>query len=176
MLCKFVSIINNPKSKEDQAMKKLSVLLILVVSVLILKAGGEATSYVTVGGKTYFCQTVKSGLLNMNLTLNDGTILKISLKKVDSYSCKGRLFERLPVICKGVPSNCTELMEYVTSRNGFRLYKYGQADEHGELCDNTYKKAHMEYDFYVYKNGKFHLQVTPANAETVLPFFGIPTE
>ena len=154
-------------------MKKLSVLLILVMSVLLLKAGGEATSYVTVGDKTYFCETVRSGLLNLNLSMSDGTILKVPLNKVDSYSSKGRLFERLPVMCPGAPANCTALMEYVTSRNGLRLYKYCKVQEHGDLCNNTYKNAHLELEFFVFKDGKFYLPVNQTNAEAILPFFGI---
>jgi hypothetical protein len=154
-------------------MKKLFVFLILVMSVLMLKAGGEATGYVKVGDETYFCEKVKPGLFNMNLTLDNGTIIKVPLKKVDSYSCNGRMFERLPVMCKGAPENCTELMEYVTSRNGFRLYKYSTVQEHGELYDNTYKKAHQEFELFVFKDGKFCLQVTKENIESVLPFFGI---
>jgi len=154
-------------------MKKLSVLLILVMSVLMLKAGGEATSYVTVGGKTIFCQSVKSGLLNINLKMNDGTILKVPFKKVDAYSCKGRLFERLPVMCKDAPANCTALMEYITSRNGFRLYKHYEYGECGNLWDNTYKKAHLQVEYYIFKDGKFYLPVTKENAANVLSFFGI---
>lgn len=154
-------------------MKKLSALLIMVMFALMVKAGGEATSYITFDGKTYFGEKVKPGLLTMNLTMSDGTIMKVPFKKVDSYSCNGRLFERLPVMCKGAPENCTALMEYITARNGFRLYKYSVIQEHGELYNNTYEKAHEEFEFFVFKDGKYHLQVTQENAVSVLPFFGI---
>jgi len=155
-------------------MKKLSVLLILVMSVLLLKAGEETTSYVTFSGKTYFCQKATPGLFNMNLTMSDGTTMKVPLKKVDAYSCNGHLCERLPVICKGAPANCTALMEYVTSRNGFRLYKICEYNECGDLFNNTYKKAHLQVEYYVFKDGKFHLQVTNENIESILQFFNIP--
>lgn len=156
-------------------MKKLFVILILVMSALMLKAGGEATNYVTVNGKTYFCQTMKTGLLNMNLKLSDGTTMKVPFKNVDSYSLNGKLYERLPVMCKGAPANCTALMEYVTSRNGFRLYKFCKTQGHGEICDGNYEKAHLEYVFFVFKDGKFYLPVTNDNMESILPFFGIKT-
>jgi len=156
-------------------MKKLSLILVLVMLALMVKAGGEATNYVTVGGKTYFCEKVNQGLFNMNLKMTDGTNLKVPFNKVDSYSCNGRLFERLPVMCKDAPENCTALMEYITSRNGFRLYKYCKTQEHGDLCDNTYQKAHLEFMYFVYKDGKFYLPVTKENAESILPFFGIKT-
>jgi hypothetical protein len=159
---------------EGQAMKKLAVLMILVMSALMLKAGGEATSYVTFDGKTYFCQKVTPGLFNMNLTLDDGSILKVPLKKVDAYSSNGHLCERLPVRCEGAPANCTALMEYVTSRNGFRLYKLCEYGECGSLWDNTYQKAHLQVEYYVFKDGKFHLQVTKDNVGSVLQFFNVP--
>ena len=155
-------------------MKNLAVLVLLVMSTLILKAGGEATSYVTFGGKTYFCQKVTPGLFNMSLTLDDGTTLKVPLNKVDAYSGNGHLCERLPVHCQGAPKNCTALMEYVTSRNGFRLYKLCEYGECGSLWDNTYQKAHLQVEYYVFKDGKFHLQVTKDNASSVLQFFNVP--
>ena len=154
-------------------MKKLSVLLIMIMLVLMVKAGGGATGYVTVGGKTYFCEKLIPGLLNLNLKMNDGTLMKVPLKKVDCYSYNGRLFERLPVMCKDAPANCMALMEYITSRNGLRLYKYCKVQEHGDLIDNTYQAAHLEYMFFVFKDGKFYLPVTSDNAESILPFFGI---
>ncbi|MFN8135757.1 MAG: hypothetical protein U0Z17_11245 [Bacteroidales bacterium] len=154
-------------------MKKLSVILILVLSALMLKAGGEATNYVTVNGKTYFCQTMKTGLLNMSLKLSEGTTMKVPFKNVDSYSLNGKLYERLPVMCKGAPANCTALMEYVTSRNGFRLYKFCKTQGHGEVCDGNFEKAHLEYIYFVFKDGKYYLPVTKDNMESILPFFGV---
>jgi hypothetical protein len=168
-----MSVINNTKTKEDQAMKKVSLLLILVMSVLMLKARTEATSYVTVEGKTYFCETVKPGLKYMNLKMIDGTVMKVPIKKVVSYSTNGHLYEKLPVMCEGAPENCTAMMEYITSRNGFRLYKYCKMKAYGELYDNTYENTHMEFTFFVFKDGKYHMSVTRENAESVLPFFGI---
>jgi hypothetical protein len=154
-------------------MKKLSVLLILVMSVLMLKAGSESVSYVTFDGKTYFGEKVKPGILNMNLTLSDGTILKVPFKKVDSYSSNGRVFERLPVMCKDAPANCTALMELITTRNGYRLYKHCECRESGDLLTNTFEKAHMQSEYYVFKDGKFYLPVNKENAESILGFFGI---
>jgi hypothetical protein len=154
-------------------MKKLAVVLILFLSVMLVKAGGESVNYVTIDGKTYFCDKMNQGLFSINLKLDDGTIKKIPFEKVDSYYCNGRLFERLPVMCKGAPANCTALMEYITSRNGFRLYKYCVFQEHGDLCANSYKKAHLQLEYFVFKDGKFYLPVNKDNAASILPYFGI---
>jgi hypothetical protein len=156
-------------------MKKLLTILLLVVSALELNAADDAVNYVTTGGKTYFCQKMKPGLFCANIRTEDGNILKIPFKEVDSYFCKGRLYERLPLMYEGAQANSTALMEYITSRNGLRLYKYCKYGECGDLYNSTYKKAHPQVVFYVFQEGKFYLEVNQKNAATVLPFFGIQT-
>lgn len=154
-------------------MKRLIAVLLLLFFANTLVTAAGIPNYVTTGGKTYFCEKMNKGLFNVKITLDDGTILKVPFGKVDSYCCKGRLFERLPVKCAGAPEDCTALMEYITSRNGLRLYKYCEFGECGNLCDNTYKKAHEQQAFFVFQDGKFYLLVDQKNAPTVLPFFGI---
>ncbi len=83
------------------------------------------------------------------------------------------MFERLPVMCKGAAANCTALMEYVTTRNGFRLYMLCDYGECGSLCDKTYKKAHLQVEYFVFKDGIFYLPVIKDNAASILPFFRI---
>ncbi len=141
---------------------------------LYIRPEGEATSYATFNGNTYFCQKVKPGLFNMNLTMGDVTILKVPFKKVDAYSNIGHFGERLPVICEATPATCRALMEYVTSRGGFRLHKRCKYGECGRLWRNTYKKAHLQVEYYVFKNGIIYLQVTNKNVGSVLQFFHIP--
>lgn len=154
-------------------MKKLFAVLLMVMFALTLNAGEETTNYVTTGGKTYFYHHSNAGLFRTKVVLDDGTTLKIPFRKIDSYFCNGRLFERLPVVCEGAPAGCTALMEYITSRNGLRLYKYCKYGECGDLLNNTYQKAHLQVLYFVFKDGKFYLKVDKKNASTVLPFFGI---
>jgi len=156
-------------------MKKLFALLLLVMFAFVMEAsaGNETLNYVKSGGKTYFCEKVRLGLFCANIALEDGNTLKIPLSKVDAYFCKGNLYERLPMIRQGVATGCTAMMEYVTTRNGLRLYKYSEFNECGDLLDNTYKKPHLQTAYFVYKDGEFYLEVDKRNAPTVLPFFGI---
>ncbi|GAP43689.1 hypothetical protein TBC1_111846 [Lentimicrobium saccharophilum] len=154
-------------------MKKLIAVLLLVMTALALRAGEETINYLTSGGKTYFCQKVRSGLFCANIVTSDGFTLKIPYSKVDSYFCKGKLYERLPVIYEGAAKGKTALMEYVTSRNGLRLYKYCEYGECGDLLKCNYQPAHLQVVYYVFKDGEFYLLVDCKNAATVLPFFGI---
>ncbi|HPT14710.1 MAG TPA: hypothetical protein PK796_07985 [Bacteroidales bacterium] len=154
-------------------MKSILVTLLLMVSFLVVKAGDESISYVKAGGKTYFCQQVRQGLFKAGVVMGDGNVLRIPFGKIEAYSCKGHLYERLPLMCKDAKPGCTALMEYVTSRNGLRLYKYCQ---YGECCDpatNNFSKAQASYLYSVFKDGKFYLVVDKQNAASVLPFFGI---
>ncbi|MBK6965318.1 MAG: hypothetical protein IPH20_15640 [Bacteroidales bacterium] len=156
-------------------MKKLLTILLLVISAMELNATNDVVNYVTSGGKTYFCQKMKPGLLCANIRTCDGNILKFPFKNVDAYCCNGRLFERLPVVYEGAPANSTALMEYITTRNGLRLYRYCKYGECGDIYNSTYKKAHPQFIFFVFQDGKFYLEVNQKNAATVLPFFGIQT-
>lgn len=154
-------------------MKKLIALMIMVMFTLTLSAGDESISYVTSGGKTYFCQNVKFGFFCAKVQNRDGETVKIPFSKVDAYCCKGKLFERLPLIIEGVETERTALMEYITSRNGLRLYRYSKYGECGEFADNTYKPAHLQVEYYIFQDGKFYLRLDQKNARTVLPFFGV---
>ena len=156
-------------------MKKLFAILVLAMFAFVVEAnaGNETLNYVKSGGKTYFCDKVRPGLFCANITLEDGSTLKIPFSKIDAYFCNGHLFERLPVVIKGEMTGQTALMEYVTTRNGLRLYKYCEFGECGDLMDNTYKKAHQQTAYYVFKDGGFYLEINKKNASTVLPFFGI---
>ncbi len=154
-------------------MKSLIVAFLLLVVAWAAQAGSETVSYVTVGGKTYFCQDLKSGLFRASLTLDDGTTLKIPYEKIDAYMCNGHLYERMPLMCPYAKPGCTALMEYVTSRNGLRLYKYCR---YGSCCDpanDVYKPVQAQYLYTVFKDGKFFLKVDQENAASILPFFGI---
>jgi len=154
-------------------MKKFGVALMMMVFALAAKAGSESVSYVKAGGKTYFCRDLKQGLFRAGLLMDDGTILKVPFTKIDAYQCKGHLYERLPLMCDNSKPGCTALMEFITTRNGLRLYKYCQ---YGECCDparNVYNKAQPQFLYTVFKDGRFYLKIDQQNAASVLPFFGI---
>ena len=154
-------------------MKKIFAMLLLVITALALRAGEETTNYLTSGGKTYFCRKVRSGLFCANIVTSDGFTLKIPYSKVDAVYRDGKLYERLPVIYEGAAQGKTALMEYITSRNGLRLYKYCEYGECGDLLRCNYKPAHLQVVYYVFKDGEFYLLVDCKNAASVLPFFGI---
>jgi hypothetical protein len=153
-------------------MKKLMIISVLVLSAFAVKAAGENISYVTIDGKTHFCQVLKTGLFRTTL-IKDGLVMKVPFRKVDAYMKDGHLYERLPVICEDGRVRGTALMEYITQRNGLRLYKLCR---YTETCDpekHVFGKAEAEYTYFVFRDGKFYLRVDEKNALTALPFFGV---
>jgi hypothetical protein len=154
-------------------MKSILIALMLMVSFMVVKAGDETINYVKTGDNIWFCQELRQGLFKAGVVMDDGNVLRIPFSKIEAFTCKGHLYERLPVMCENAKPGCTALMEYLTSRNGLRLYKYCQ---YGEFCDpagNNYSKAHARYLFSVFKDGEFYMKVDQRNAASVLPFFGI---
>jgi hypothetical protein len=125
-------------------------------------AGGETTSYVKTGNNVYFGQDVKMGLFNSKIIASDGTVTKIPKRDVVAYMHDSRLFEYLPVVCETNDTVCFAMMEYLTSRSGLNLYRY--------CC---YADKNPKYEYYLFKEGKFHLRIDQKNAKTTLPFFGL---
>jgi len=153
-------------------MKKLIIISVLVLSAIVLKAAGENISYVTVDGKTHFCQMIKTGLFRTTF-VKDGLVMKVPFKRIDAYMTDGHLYERLPVVGEDGRARYTALMEYITQRNGLRLYKLCTYGESSDPAKHIFGKAEAEYTYFVFKDGKFYLRVDEKNATTALPFFGI---
>jgi len=141
---------------------------LLIVALILLSFGvkamsdGETVSYVKTDSKVYIGQDVKLGLFNTKVISSDGTVTKIPYRDVVSYMDDSRLFVNLPVVCDNNKTTCYAMMEYITSRGGLNLYRY--------CC---YEQKDAKYEYYIFKDGKFHLRIDQKNAKTALPFFGI---
>jgi hypothetical protein len=125
-------------------------------------AGGETISYVKTGSNVYFGEELKMGLFNTKIISSDGTVSKIPNRDVVAYMHDSRLFEYLPVVCETNDTTCFAMMEYITSRSGLNLYRY-----------SFYADKDLKYQFFIFKEGKFHLLIDQKNAKTTLPFFRI---
>ena len=153
-------------------MKKLFVLFTLALFVLSASAANYL-DYVVIGDKTYFSEDVRVGFNNIRISTENGLTLKAPLKKVETYMAKGKLCERLPLVCNDGSVRCTALMELVASKNGLRLYKCCPNASNRDLGCCFYDEMKIEAMFFVYKDGELYLRVNKRNAETVFPFFGV---
>jgi len=156
-------------------MKKIGIALLLgLLAVGLCAAGYENLSYIKTGDNTYFGYTVKTGLFRSKIITADGMVTRVANKDIEAKMCEGRLYEKLPVVCENGSVNCYALMEYITSKDGFRLYKHSCYNEYCDLSAGIIGRARPEDIYYVFRDGKFHLLVDANNASTVLPFFNIP--
>ena len=158
-------------------MKKIILICTLILTAYVLKAANdEATTYVTVNGKTIFCQDVKFGLSKVKIIMPNGEVTKVAYSNVDSYQHDGKLFDRLPVVDESNKTTCCALMEYQAQRNGLKLYKYTVYEEDADLSIGVVTKAHPVDYYFVFKDGKYYLRLDNKNAAQVLDFFGVKTE
>ena len=153
-------------------MKKLFVMFLLVSFAYAVQAEKDL-NYVKVQGKHYFSNEMKIGLSNVKFTTDDGLTLKASLKKVDALMVDGKLMERLPVYCTDGKYKGTALMEFVSQRNGLRLYKYHPTENPPQTCCFS-DGSEQVCVFFIYKDGNVYLHVDNKNADTVFSFFHVP--
>ncbi len=164
-------------------MKKLIVLLALVSFGFITKAANELNvasnkagkdiSYVIVSGKSYFSEEAKVIFNRIRMHMEDGVVLTIPLRKVDSYSVDRKIFHRLPVVDKSGNERGSALFEVVAHRNGLTLYRYSSTDNRlGCWFEDHRGKTGM---YFVYRGDKYHVSVDERNFRTLLPFFGVQT-
>lgn len=165
---------------EDLAMKKFFVFLAIVTFAISGMAANE-TDYAIFNGKAYFCEHAKVLFNKIRLHWEDGTDLIIPLKEVDTYCVDGRIFNRLPLLCKKGEVKQSVFLELVAQRNGLKIYRYCSMDDsllyryfsmndsQGTcFMDNTGKTGiYVVYN----KNNEFHLCVDKENMQIVLPFF-----
>ena len=164
-------------------MKKLIVLLTLVSFGFITKASnepdvasniaGKDISYVIVSGKSYFSEEAKVMFNRIRMHKEDGVILKIPLRNVDSYRIDGRIFHRLPLVDRSGNERGSALLELVAERNDLRLYRYSSVDKRLTCWfEDNRGRTGM---YFVYKGGEYHVSVDERNFRTLLPFFGVKT-
>lgn len=154
--------------------KSILIILLLMMAFGIKVLAGEKVCYVIAKGNTYIGQELKIGLVKTKVFTLDGQVVVIKNREIDAYCDGKRLYERMPVICEKNDTICSALMEFVTSRNGLRLYRYTCITEDIDPAKCTFRKMHEHYAYFVFQNGKMYLRINdPKTALTALPFFGV---
>ncbi len=145
-------------------MKKSILILALILFGFVANAmvGEKNLSYVKTGNEVYFGQDLKMGLFNFKVIDSEGTVTKIPNRDVVAYTHNSRTYEYLPVMCKTNGIECYAMMELIKVKSGLNLYRYTGFDGRNQ-----------KYEYFIFKNGEFHLRIDQQNAKTVLPFFGI---
>jgi hypothetical protein len=153
--------------------KSICIVIFIMMAIGIKVIAGEKVCYVTSNGNTYFGKELRQGLFKTKIVSADGKVIKVKNKDIDAISDGKHLFEKLPMICENNDTVCMAMMEYLTSRDGLKLYRYTCYSEDNDPLTNTYQQVHQQFGYFVFKDGKFYLQIDEKNAETTFPFFGI---
>ncbi len=148
-------------------MKKLIVIATLFLLGLgcNVMAGVDPSCYLKTGEKTYFGQKLKIGLKSTKIISNDGTVVKVPNSKVKCCMEGSRFFELLPTVNVEYDTTGYVIMEYVTSKNGLKLYFY----------DNL-TKGPASREFYVFADEGIYLKGDEKNASNMFAFFGITSQ
>lgn len=158
----------NPIRKNLNPMKRSIVFIILILLCIGMKvvAATENDCYVQVGDKIYFGKDIKMGLVHTEIVMPDGTVAEVRNSDIKAYRHHNRVYRLMPVICERNDTICLAMMEYITSRTGYSVFRY--------CCPISGDQASNKKDFFfVYKQGKFYRRINPENAEAELPAFGI---
>jgi hypothetical protein len=147
--------------------------LLMVLATGIFAAKNTGLNYVTTNGNTVFCKDVKFGMSKVRLIGENGEMSKIDVASVDAFMVDDRLFEKLPLVNAQKETTGSTMMEFITSRNGLKLYRYVEYTDLVDLVTPVFSKASSGYEYYVYKDGQPYLKLDQKSAPSVLSFFGI---
>jgi len=155
-------------------MKKIMIIMLLaIISTGLYAAKKTEVNYVKVHGQTYFATDIQFGWTKAKLVNENGELTKFDYSELDAVMYNGKLYERMPLTESVKTGKSNPFMECLTARNGLKLYRYCGERGQCNLLMTEEEKENVDFEYYVFKDGSFYLKITPENASTVLPFFGV---
>jgi hypothetical protein len=150
-------------------MKKSILILALILIGFGIKAmaGNDGDCYLQAGDKTYIGTDIKMGLAHTKIFLLDGSFVEVDNHDITAYRHHDKAFMLMPVICDRNDTLCLAMMEYISSKKGFSIYRYCCPDQEYYKYDpgNIYRNI-----FFVYKNGKFYKRIDEEQTEALASF------
>lgn len=137
-------------------MKTLAFFCILLLTASFVAADDASGScYVIIDHETYFCDDIRPGKATTRIFRNGKLFMKIPTLLVNAYQKDGKLFERMPVVNKNQDTAGWAFMQFITSREGYRLYRFCSNCLHYDPATGQIAPENPVYRYYVFKNGKF---------------------
>ena len=115
--------------------------------------GNDETCFVKAGDKIYFGKDIKIGITKNKLITFDETVAEFKNHDVTAYKHHNRLYMLMPVICDNNDTLCKAMMEYLTTKSGFSVFRY---------CCPKNTEA-----YFVYKDGEFYRRITEDQTEAL---------
>lgn len=128
-------------------------------------AGNDDLCYVKAGDKVYFGKDLKIGLIKTRIVLPDETFAEVYNRDITAYRHHDKTYLLMPVICNQSDTLCFELMEFVTSKAGYNIFRYCCSKEFDKLVD-----AKKNYFFVYDKEGKFCRRIDEEQTDILLSF------
>ena len=150
----------------------------LIVSLLLLVGGIHANlnkteSFVVVGDETYFCDEIYTGPSSFKVTTVNGDIMKIATGRIDAYAQNGMLFEKMPVVNKNRDTAGWAFMQFITSRDGYKLYRYCSNYNQYDPSTGEIAPEAPVYRYYIFRNGSYINVTDDHNVKALLMRFGV---
>jgi len=137
-------------------MKKSIILMLSILWIFSLEAANKPTdTFIIIGDETYYCDEVHVGKANTRIYRDGKEILKVRTSLVNAYAQGGRFYEYLPVLNKNQDTTGWAFMQFITSHEGNRLYRFCSNCIHYDPVSGVIAPALPVYRYYIFKSGRF---------------------
>lgn len=155
-------------------MKKIIILFLLLAATSGIQAKPIiAESFIIMGEETYYCDDIRVGPSNFKITTLNGIDVKIETGSIDAYSKDGYYYEKLPVVNKNQDTSGWAFMQYIASRDGYKLYRYCSNCVHYDPATDEIAPSTSIYRYYIFKDGKYVTVTDDQNTKALLMRFGV---
>jgi len=149
----------------------IMILLGLLSTGVPAKTAGDG--FVVANGITYFCQSFKIGLINTCIVTLTGDMVKVPNSHVQAYQLNGRQYELLPLVNASGDTIDLAFMEFISMRNGSRLYRYCSNCCKYDPLNGEIAPLNRVYRYYVLKNGELRLLSDNHETGKILASFNV---
>jgi len=143
-------------------MKNVFILLVLTVFTSALFADNTKTvDVIKTKNETLFVKNIRTTINGFIVTTFDGEKKKFEKEEVTSYTKDGQQFDRVKIVEGECCLDKTCFMEFITYKNGFKVYKYEFCTDDGKITSR-----HL-----VFKDDKYIVKIDEKNKENLMAFF-----
>ncbi len=155
-------------------MKKFFLLTLIFLAALCISARGLYDNDVVVTGKTiYYCTKVTFSMMHARCILHDGSVVKLNMHDINAFQKNSCTYEKVPIYRNNKPTSQVYFMQLISTRDDMKLYRYDRSDLYFEHPSKEKPSVCSGNVYYVFKNGKYVMELCENNFITVMNFFGI---
>lgn len=154
-------------------MKSVTIIILLLLCSSGVWAGTFDDGFVVADDITYFGNDIKIGSLKTVIQTTEGHIRKVPTSEVKAFRSNGRQFEFLPVVNTNGDTTDMTFMEFITMRDGNRLYCYCSDYCKYDPLNGEIAPVNRVYRYYVLRNDKFRLLTNDDEVDQTMAYFNV---